>query len=1133
MQIPTRNPRFSQTVSSSDDGETVFRCFPSSRAARLIGNLLSICLFAGGAPAEADETMAELNLSGEWAFRMDEMDAGIKEQWFSQKLPGTIQLPGSMQEQRKGKPVGYDTQFAADIWKKYPAGETWKDDENYKPFLKEGEFRFPFWLISDFHYIGPAWYQKEVEVPENWSGADIELFLERCLWETQVWVDEEAVGMNNALGVPHRYQLGKALKPGKNTLTIRVDNRIKEINVGGSAHSISDNTQSCWNGIVGELKLVRSPSVSVGNVGIFPDVPGKSVKLEITLLNVTGEAQAGKMEVSARVAHPNDGPQVKPLRTEFNAGADGDKVTLVYPLGDEILLWDEFAPNLYELTVQLKSDKGQDTWTGTFGMRDIRSTEKGLWINDRPLFLRGTLECAIFPKTGYPPTTPEPWERIIRIAKDHGLNHIRFHSWCPPKVAFEVADRMGFYYQVEASTWAADIGSGKPIDKWVYEESERMIAEYGNHPSFSLMAHGNEPHGPNHLPFLTEFVKYWKAKDTRRIHTMAAGWAAIPENDFHNIYHYVRIQGWNSNLNSVINRESPRSNYDWSNALKELKSPVVSHEIGQWCVYPNFRELPKYDGVLKATNFEIFRDSLKSRGLLHLADDYVKASGKLQALCYKADIEAALRTVGFGGFQLLDLRDFPGQGTALVGLLDPFWDEKGYISPEEFRQFSNQTVPLARIPKHILTHDEKLECVIEVAHYGPKELESVTPTWKVVTTDGKTVREGKLETTKLSWGNGQKLGTLSEAFDVAEATQLQLQVEVAGFMNSWDFWVYPKQLPEAGKDVLVVRTLDDAAEKKLHEGGKVLLTIEKGTIRDGAGGEVGVGFSSIFWNTAWTNGQLPHTLGILCDPKHPALAHFPTEFHSNWQWWDAMSHSNAISLQAFKNTPQPIVRIIDDWVTNRSLGMLFEMKVGKGSLVVSGVDLISNADRRPEARQLLFSVKRYMASDAFAPKTEATVEEVRALFKTKAEWIKSRATAKADHSEKGFEAQDLLDGNPSTLWHTPWQQDIKPYPHTVTMDLGEVAELTGITCLPRQDGNWNGLIAAYEVYLSQAPENKGTLMAKGEFSGSLEKETIQFEKAHSGRYLTFVATKGFGDSPLASLAEIDFLLQEVSEPETP
>jgi hypothetical protein len=1089
----------------------------------VVGALAWICLFIAAAPVQAEEVMNELDLSGEWAFRMDDGDVGVDQKWFSSRLKDSISLPGSMPEQRKGKPVGYDTEFTGGIWKEYAPGETWANDKNYQPFLKDDEFRYPFWLISDHHYVGPAWYQREIELPESWAGSDIELFLERCHWETTVWVNDTLVGSQNALGVPHRYKLADSLMPGKQTLTIRVDNRVKDVAVGNDAHSISDNTQSNWNGIVGELKLVRSSPVSVANVAIFPDLKKKSVRLEISIENITKETLSGKLAISARVAQPNQGVPIAPLRTDFKADSEGTKVTLVYPLGDEILLWDEFDPNLYELTVQLESEKGQDAWAGTFGMRDIRSTEKSLWINDRPLFLRGTLECAIFPKTGYPPTSQEPWERIIRIAKAHGLNHIRFHSWCPPKAAFEAADRMGFYYQVEASAWAEDIGSGKPVDQWVYDESERMVAEYGNHPSFCLMPYGNEPHGDKHKAYLTEFVKHWKAKDSRRIHTTGAGWPIVPENDFHNIYHHVRIQGWNANLTSVINSEPPRSDYDWSKALVELKSPVVSHEIGQWCVYPNFHEIPKYDGVLKATNFEIFRDSLEARGLLHLADDFVQASGKLQALCYKADIEAALRTVGFGGFQLLDLRDFPGQGTALVGILDPFWDEKGYISPEEFRRFCNETVPLARFAKRVFTSDEKVECGIEVAHYGAKELDAVTPTWKVIDAGGKTVREGKLATTAVSWGNGQSLGQFSETFEVAKATQFELQVEIGRFMNSWDFWVYPKQLPQAGADVLIARTLGDEALKTLKEGGKVLLTINKGTIRNGKGGEVGVGFSSIFWNTAWTNGQLPHTLGILCDPSHPALAHFPTERHSSWQWWDAMSHSNAISLDSFSTKPDPIVRIIDDWVTNRNLSMLFEVKIGSGRLLVSGVDLISDLEQRPEARQLLFSVKKYMDSDAFAPSTEASVEAIRSLFKNRMELIKSQASAKADNFEQGYEAQNLLDGNPATLWHSVWKKESKPLPHAVTIDLGETVELKGIACLPRQDGNRNGLISGYEVYLSGTPDSKGTRVAEGKFSGKTDRQIIEFAESQPGRYLTLVATATFGNDQMASLAELDLL----------
>ena len=613
-------------------------------------------------------------------------------------------------------------------------------------------------------------------------------------------------------------------------------------------------------------------------------------------------------------------------------------------------------------------------------MRDFKAENKGFKINNRPVFLRGTLECAIFPKTGYPPTDVASWKRIINICKAHGLNHIRFHSWCPPKAAFIAADELGFYYQVESSAWA-NIGDGKPIDQWLYQESNKIVKEYGNHPSFCLMPYGNEPHGKNHKAYLTDFVKYWKEKDDRRVYTTGAGWPIIPENDFHNTHRGTRIQGWNQNLNSVINAEAPRSDYDFEKSVAELTAPMISHEIGQWCVYPNFKEMEKYDGVLKATNFEIFQNSLEAHGMLHLADSFLLASGKLQALCYKADIEAALRTPGFGGFQLLDLHDFPGQGTALVGVLDPFWDEKGYISPEEFSRFCNETVPLARFKKRIFMSDENIEASVEVAHYGEKELATITPTWKIVDNKKNVVKEGRFNQLNLMLGHNIQLGEISENIEIAKASKFQLQVNVAGFENDWDFWVYPAKLPKVESDVLVVSNLNEKAISTLNNGGKVLLTVKKGSIKKGKGGEVGIGFSSIFWNTAWTNGQKPHTLGILCNPQHPALADFPTEYHSNWQWWDAMSHSNAINIEGFGTEVKPIVRVIDDWVTNRQLALLFEANVGKGKLLVSGIDLNNDLENRPEARQLLFSLKNYMHSNKYNPVSRLNIEEIQSLFK--------------------------------------------------------------------------------------------------------------------------------------------------------
>src|SRR5699024_4950229 len=327
----------------------------------------------------------------------------------------------------------------------------------------------------------------------------------------------------------------------------------------------------------------------------------------------------------------------------------------------------------------------------------------------------------------------------------------------------------------------------------------------------------------------------------------------------------------------------------WRNIISSYKQPTVSHEIGQWCVYPDFKEIPEYDGVLQAKNFEIFRDRLKNHGMANLADSFLLASGKLQVLCYKADIEAALRTPGFGGFQLLGLHDFPGQGTALVGVLNAFWEDKGYVTGEEYSQFDNSTVPLVRLPKMIYMNNENLKAEVDIAHFVPHPLKEVTPTWSLTRKDGSVYEKGKLATTNIPLGNAFQLGTIKQSLNnIKKAEKLTLTVSVKGFENSWDIWVYPAHLPTITDQnkIKVTQTFDPSIVKDLQDGGTVLLTLPKGSIKPDKGGNIDIGFSSIFWNTAWTGGQAPQTLGILCDPNHPALQSFPTSFHSDWQWWD-------------------------------------------------------------------------------------------------------------------------------------------------------------------------------------------------------------------------------------------------------
>ncbi|HWS01084.1 MAG TPA: hypothetical protein VN249_10745 [Prolixibacteraceae bacterium] len=940
-------------------------------------NIVCLILFSFLAlTAFGTNTENKIDLSGTWKFAVDPGDKGISGKWFSRPLSDQVILPGSMSTNGKGDDITLNTKWTGQV-----VDSSYFKNPEYAKYREPGNIKIPFWLQSLKHYQGAAWYQKEVTIPPGWAGQNISLFLERCHWESRLWVDDLEAGMRNSMGTPHIYNLTDKLTPGKHLLTICVDNRTKEIDPGVNSHSISDHTQTNWNGIIGQLYLEAKPAVHIANIQVYTDIKDKKITTRTKVRN------PGNKELMIRLSmNIGNAKSSSEKNMDFDLGPGENLLTMQVPMPEGFSLWSEFHPNLYKLTASLteKSSRQTDTYETSIGIREIKAAGKELFINGLPLFLRGTLECAIFPQTGYPPTSTDEWIRIYNICRAHGLNHMRFHSWCPPEAAFTAADQMGFYLHVECSSWpnqSTRLGDGKPFDKYLYEESQRMVDTYGNHPSFCMLVSGNEPGGPNHVRFLTEFVTFWKNKDNRRLYTAGAGWPNLEVNDYLCTPN-PRIQGWGEGLNSIINGKAPATDYDWTSKISSLHQPVVSHEIGQWCVYPNFKEIAKYKGVVRAKNFEIFRETLKEHGMAHLADSFLLASGKLQALCYKADIEAALRTPDFSGFQLLDLHDFPGQGTALVGVLDPFWEEKGYISPKEYSRFCNSTVPLARLKKCIFTNVETFEASIEVAHYGDIPIKSCKPEWKITDTQGKVVKSGRLKSSDIALGNCIPLGKISLPLsNIVKAQQLKLEVSVDSFSNSWDFWVYPasNNAVANSEKIKIATSLDPSTRQFLEQGGSVLLTLKKGTLKPEFGGNIAIGVSSIFWNTAWTKGQAPHTLGILCNPNHPALAGFPTEYHSNWQWWDAMSHSGAINLTTFPAGIKPIVRVIDDWFTNRPLALLFEAKAGKGKILISGIDLTTNLGQRPEARQLFFSLQNYMTGDRFNPKNEIKPEIIQNL----------------------------------------------------------------------------------------------------------------------------------------------------------
>jgi len=1079
-----------------------------------------LVLAMAGATLGAENT---LSLAGQWRFQLDREDKGIQEGWFNKTLPQTIQLPGSLTAQGYGDDVTVETKWMGNI-----VDRAYFTDPFYAPYRRPGNIKVPFWLQPDKYYSGVAWYQRDVEIPEAWRGKRVIIHLERAHWGTQAWVDGQLLGSRDSLATPHEYDASKALTPGRHQLTIRVDNRYL-VEVGIDAHSVSDHTQGNWNGIIGALKIVASDSSWVDDVQVYPELSRRAVKIAVVIGSLEDAEGSGTLEIKAVPLPPTTAPAVTLPKSAVKWRKGENRIELDYPLWPQAALWDEFQPSLYRLEVALEGNvSGRQVRHQrelTFGLREVGRQGTQIAINGRKIFLRGTLECNIFPLTGYPPTEVEPWKRIIQICKAHGLNHIRFHSHCPPEAAFQAADELGFYYYVECPSWAnsgSTVGDGRPLDAWLYAEAGRILRAYGNHPSFIMMSYGNEPAGKNQNRWLGDWVMHWKSRDARRLYTSGAGWPMIKENDFH-VTPTPRIQAWGAGLNSRINARPPETVTDYRDFIQKAGAPVVSHEIGQWCVYPNFDEIPKYTGLLKARNFEIFRDSLQARGMLGQARDFLLASGKLQALCYKEDIESALRTPGMAGFELLDLHDFPGQGTALVGVLDPFWDSKGYITAEEFRRFSGQTVPLARMKRRIFLEQDEFSAQIEVAHYGPANLPPVAAVWKLRRPDGTVFRTGTLPARPVPTGTLTALGEITVPLvNSAPPTKLNLEVQVGNFANDWDIWVYPNNVsPLESTEVHIAEALDDKAMAELQKGGKVLLLAEPARIKGDKLGRVKIGFSSIFWNTAWTRRQPPHTLGILCDPKHPALKNFPTEYHSNWQWWELVSRSHPFIINDTPQALKPIIQVIDDWVTNRKLALVFEAQVGRGKLLLCGIDLKKDLAQRPVARQLRASLINYMLSENFAPSIALEPDYVKSLLAPPSMTQKLGArVVRADSEAKGYEAAHILDDDPNTIWHTPWEGRVTQFPHEVVIAFDRPGEINGISLLPRQDKNRNGWIKTCAVFASEDGQNWGEPLARAEFKADAGEKQIKFPRPVTPRFLKLQALSTFDNAPYASLAEL-------------
>ncbi|GBU06791.1 beta-galactosidase [Bacteroidales bacterium] len=880
----------------------------------------------------------KIDLAGEWTVVLDSTDVGIQEQWTNTAFDQNIQLPGTTDDAELGVANTLEARLE-------------------KPQLT--------YLTRKYAYLGAAWYSREINVPSNWKDKEYILKLERVIWKTQVWIDGQEIPMgNNSLIAPHYFDLSTYLLAGKTQrITILVDNRKQlDMSVDNLAHSYTNHTQIIWNGIIGEISVEALPAVRIANIQTIPNIASQTVLVKLHLINHTDKAVEADLSLMASLK--GDSKMLEAKHQVIGIEKGSSTATIEYAMGEDCKWWSEFQPAVYQLEAKLAT-KGQmeSRRSVDFGMRKFSREGSVLTINDKPLFLRGTLECNIFPLTGHPPMDKEGWEKVFVTAKAWGLNHLRFHSWCPPKAAFEVADEMGFYLQIELPAWYLTVGADDKTTNFLYAEAQRIIEEYGNHPSFCMWSLGNELQGD--MSVLSKLMNHLKNEDPRHLYTTTSftfekghgNWPEAGDDFFITQWTnkgWVRGQG-------VFNSESPTFDKDYVKSIEGMTVPLITHEIGQYAVYPNLDEIDKYTGVLQALNFLAIESDLESKGMLDKAADYTMASGKLAAILYKEEIERALKTAGISGFQLLDLHDFPGQGTALVGLLDAFWDSKGIITDKEFSQFSAPVVPLLRFAKAAYVNQERFIASLDVSNFSDEDLSNKSIKWTFFNGD-KIFASGNAKV-NIKMGYNHQLHQMDvDLSQINQASKLRVEVELEDtpYKNQWNIWVYPQHntAPVFG-EVKYTRHLKEALEL-LAKGHKVLLNPDWKKIK-GIEGK----FVPVFWSPVHFPKQAG-TMGLLCDPAHKALASFPTDMHTDWQWWDLNINSTTMIVDSIVGG-KAIVEMIDNFTNNRKLASLYEGSIGKGKLIVASFDLSTKLDQRPVAKQMLLSLLEYMNSTAFAP----------------------------------------------------------------------------------------------------------------------------------------------------------------------
>lgn len=909
---------------------------------------------------------------------------------------GQMDLPGTLDENGIGhRDVGAN-QWHPDAVLGNAAGEIDKDAPIATRFTRRHT------------YEGEARISRKITVPDY--GTDRLFVLAERARALRLLVDGEACSVfrQGTLSTPYIFELTGAA-PGEHEFTFLSDNSYPGMPKAAIYYSsaATDETQTNWNGILGECSMYTRPQNFIDSLRVYPRAVKKEEKNKAGgyVLDVCVELAPGAKKVykDAKIILQSEALAAGELEdtqtlTEIisysgeglaEAGTDKEenpKTMEIWfrdlPLRENVKLWDEDEGNLYEMAVTLDNgmsaeDKGGSTaeCRTRFGIRSFGDNGSGrLALNGRAIFLRGEANCAEYPETGHPPMTIPEWKEMLLKYRSYGINFVRFHSHCEPEAAFAAADELGMLLQPELSHW-------DPKDAFGTEESYRyyraelvdLLKTYANHPSFVMLTLGNELQAQDEgRERMRELVRTAKRMDPTRLYANGSNAfygeeGCDPESDFYTSQSCkdVVIRGTFSGMRGYLNENYPSADRTYDEAMaeirKEYQKPVFSFEVGQFEVLPDFEELESFHGISDPVNLKLIKKRVEERGLLPTWEKYVEATGELSRLAYREEIEAAMRTRELSGISLLGLQDFPGQGTALVGMMNSHLEPKPYdfARPERFREFFQECRILVKLPHYTYEAGERLIAEVEAANFGKGNIEGVfcwTLAGKMSVSENGNCEPAEIKSKNTVIATGEdteiticrpgsytEVGSLDIPLDFVEKnTALTLKVRIGDSISAYPIWVYRKTTPVCPENVYETRAFDVKTREILQNGGRVYLSPDA------------------------DKESLPNSI----------KTQFTTDFHTDWQWW-IMATKRAVIL------PHPMKTIItemDSYAFLRPMAQMIEFRCLKGKVLLSTMEL-HKSQQYPEVRALQASIYTYLSGENFEPAEEITEEELSMLVR--------------------------------------------------------------------------------------------------------------------------------------------------------